>query len=243
MSLINDALKRVKEAQRQAPPSAELDLQLRPVEPPASMVHNSGMLLPIALVALSVLALLLVWVLARRGGPSDVLTVRAETPVHESPTAHRSSPAMEPLEQKAPPAAMLKPESAKLAPTVETAGSTSNTTVKTGATIPSAVVTSSPTGQAPAELATNNVDAKTTAPDLSAKTPSTNSSSTTESEAPKPAPLKLQGVFFSKKPSALINGRTVFVGDRVREFRVVAITPDKAILTAGGRTNVLSFSE
>jgi hypothetical protein len=53
----------------------------------------------------------------------------------------------------------------------------------------------------------------------------------------------LQGIVYSKRPSAVINGKTLFVGDRIREFRVVAITPDTAILSGAGRTNVLSLSE
>jgi hypothetical protein len=64
-----------------------------------------------------------------------------------------------------------------------------------------------------------------------------------EVEPPKPAPLRLQGIVFSTRPSAVINGKTLFVGDRVREFRVVAITRDAAVLVGGGRTNTLSLSE
>src|SRR5262249_7296900 len=83
MSLINDALKRVKEAQHKAPPSAELGPQLRPVEPVAIPAHHGlGWLLPIGLVGVALLTLLLLWELARRENPA--VAVRAETAVQSS---------------------------------------------------------------------------------------------------------------------------------------------------------------
>lgn len=61
---------------------------------------------------------------------------------------------------------------------------------------------------------------------------------------PKPAPLKLQGIVYDpKRPSAVINGRTVFVGDRIRQMRVIAITPETATLVDSSHTNVLSMAE
>jgi hypothetical protein len=61
---------------------------------------------------------------------------------------------------------------------------------------------------------------------------------------PKPAPLKLQGIVYDpKRPSAVINGRTVFVGDRIRQMRVIAITADTATLVDSSHTNVLSLAE
>jgi len=62
-------------------------------------------------------------------------------------------------------------------------------------------------------------------------------------EPPKPE-LKLQGIFFNpRRPSAVINGRTVYVGDRVSGARVTAITPKAVTLTSETFTNVLSLSE
>ena len=57
-----------------------------------------------------------------------------------------------------------------------------------------------------------------------------------------PAPLRLQGVVFSPtRPSAMISGQTVFVGDYVGEQRVAAISPMSVTLVGGGQTNVLSL--
>ena len=59
---------------------------------------------------------------------------------------------------------------------------------------------------------------------------------------PKPAPLKLQAIVFNPaRPSAIVSGRTLFIGDRIGEFRVVAITQENATLVGAGQTNVLSL--
>ncbi|MFO1475729.1 MAG: hypothetical protein U1F98_03640 [Verrucomicrobiota bacterium] len=59
---------------------------------------------------------------------------------------------------------------------------------------------------------------------------------------PAPDPLKLQAIFFSpNKPSAMIGGKTVFVGDRVQGFRVSEIGKDRAVLVNAGQTNVLKL--
>jgi hypothetical protein len=61
---------------------------------------------------------------------------------------------------------------------------------------------------------------------------------------PKPAPLRLQGIAFSPAhPSAVINGKTVYVGDKLGEFRVSAITADSATLFNASQTNVLTLGD
>jgi len=58
--------------------------------------------------------------------------------------------------------------------------------------------------------------------------------------APKPAPPRLQAIVFRRtRPSAMISGKTLFVGDKFGDLRVVAISPDSATLVGGGQTNVL----
>ena len=57
-----------------------------------------------------------------------------------------------------------------------------------------------------------------------------------------PAPLKLQGILFHPtRPSAVINGRLLFVGERVGELRVMAIEQDSVTLAGGGKTNYLTL--
>jgi hypothetical protein len=62
-------------------------------------------------------------------------------------------------------------------------------------------------------------------------------------EAIKPATAKLQGIFFNpQNPSAVINGRSVYLGDRVNGFRVMGISPVAVTLVSATGTNVLSLS-
>jgi cytoskeletal protein RodZ len=44
------------------------------------------------------------------------------------------------------------------------------------------------------------------------------------------ADIKLQGIIYDAKPWAIVNGKTVYVGDRVGGFRVVEISPDSITL-------------
>ncbi len=61
MSLINDALKRAREAQQQARPTLLPGPQLRPVEPAQQARHGLGLLLPVALGVVALFGLFLVW--------------------------------------------------------------------------------------------------------------------------------------------------------------------------------------
>jgi hypothetical protein len=62
-------------------------------------------------------------------------------------------------------------------------------------------------------------------------------------EVVKPIALKLQGIAFDpQKPSAIINGRSLYLGDHVEKFRLVAISPVAVTLVSGTETNVLSLS-
>ena len=60
---------------------------------------------------------------------------------------------------------------------------------------------------------------------------------------PLPPEPKLQGILFdATHPCAIVNGKTVFVGDRVGEFRVAAISEDTLTLQSETETKVLSLS-
>ncbi len=63
-----------------------------------------------------------------------------------------------------------------------------------------------------------------------------------EPPRPKPAPLKLQAIIFNpRRPSAVISGKTMFLGDRIGEWRLMAIGANTAKLTGPAGTNVLSL--
>jgi len=60
---------------------------------------------------------------------------------------------------------------------------------------------------------------------------------------PKPPEPKLQGILFdAARPCAIVNGRTVYVGDYVGGFRVAAISQAGVKLQNETETNVLSLS-
>jgi hypothetical protein len=60
--------------------------------------------------------------------------------------------------------------------------------------------------------------------------------------APKWPPLKLQAIVFDpKRPSVLINGATLFVGEKLGELQVVAIDRESATLVCAGGTNILTM--
>ena len=59
---------------------------------------------------------------------------------------------------------------------------------------------------------------------------------------PPPAPLKLQAVFYTPpQPTAIISGKAVRVGDRVRELQVMAIGSSSALLISATVTNFLTL--
>ena len=61
---------------------------------------------------------------------------------------------------------------------------------------------------------------------------------------PKPAMPKLQGIFYRPaRPSAVISGKNVFIGSRVGEFEVLAITQENVTIGSATQTNVLSLAE
>lgn len=63
-------------------------------------------------------------------------------------------------------------------------------------------------------------------------------------EPPKPVGPKLQGIAYNaSRPSAIVNNRTVYIGDRVGEFRVTQITLDAVTLVSDAETKVLSLSQ
>lgn len=63
-------------------------------------------------------------------------------------------------------------------------------------------------------------------------------------EPAKPTLIKLQGILFNPaQPSAVVNGRTVYVGSVVGGSRVTRITQETVTLVSETATNVLSLSE
>lgn len=211
MSLINDALKRAKEAQQQAPPPPPTNLPFRPVEPAQQGARRGlGILLLATLALAALLVLFLIWQLAQTRPAAPSTEVNA-----------RTAPARQPA----------------------------SASVETGAAIP---VPAAKPDLAPAPLAAlatalaSDTTPERTNPPLPAvqEGEQTNAAAVLGSQAPNPAPLRLQGIVINpRRPSAVINGKTLFLGDKLGNFRLVALDQYSATLVGAGQTNVLTRDE
>src|SRR6266699_1607104 len=81
MSLINDALKRARQAQQQAPPPLSPGLQFRPVEPAQQPKRGPGLILPAALAAGALLVFFLVWHWLQNIVPTPGVQEKSQTAV------------------------------------------------------------------------------------------------------------------------------------------------------------------
>ena len=199
MSLINDALKRAKQAQQDDPSPLPPGPPLRPADPEQRRSVAPGMLLVVVLIIVVSLGGFFVWwVMQERNATQQTANMTAmaapATPVPPVPVTPQTS-APQPS-----PAAVATPAAP---PAAETAS---------------------------VEFASAN--AASNAP-------------TVEPEALlKPPPPRLQGILYRPgRASAVIDGKAVFVGDSVGEFRVSAITRQNVTLVSASQTNVLNLSE
>ena len=220
MSLVNDALKRAKEAQQQAAPPPPSQMQFRPVEPGQQVRGGLGPIVPVTLVVLALLMLVLAWQWIKGNRMTEPREARAVTrtavqmtaappPVSTPVAATTSAPASEPS-----PLPQLESHPIPATGVVDTLAAIDSVTSISPA------VTKEPENEA--------INATAIAP----------------APQPKPAPLRLQAIVFNpKRPSALISGKTLFLGDKLGDARVVAIDRESATLVGGGKTNVLSLPE
>ncbi len=221
MSLINDALRRAKAARPQPAPPPTQEPHFRPVEPEQRLRHATGLLVPVSFGVAALLALLAVWFWLQQRH-SD-LVARAKIPEQTV----RQAPAPQPPSVPANPAAV----ETKVAMTAPAKVAQTSATVATPPPASSPATAGTPAQPSPSLAATN----------LSSPTETTNA---TTPAAPQPPPLKLKGIVYNQgKSSAVINGRVLFIGDRIGECRVTAISQESVMLVGGGKTNILSLEE
>ena len=188
MSLINDALKRAKQAQQDSPDARQNTVQFRPVEPGQQPVKKNRTAIWIALVIIAGLIIGFVFRQLTRENNTAPKEVKARevAPANAVPTEN-SATAKVP-QAKTPSTA----KSAKHEPSAQ--------------------------------------EASPAVPII-------------QTQEPMPTP-KLQAVVFDpKRPSAIISGKSVFVGDKYGDLRIVAITQESVKLVGGGQTNVLVLGE
>lgn len=179
MSLINDALKRAKEAQRENTPSGVSPM--RPVEV-KRQERDFSLVLPVVIIFLIVAAFLFIGLAMARHtiNNTDKKIAVAPTMTVSQPVAAAVAPAANP-----PPAVLP--------------------------------ATNPPAPAAPAEVV--SPPAILTEP---------------------PKPTLVQGIAYDPvHPWAIINGKTVYVGDFVNGRRVAAISRNSVTLVGNGQTNAL----
>jgi hypothetical protein len=222
MSLINDALKRAKEAQAQPVPPPVPGLHLRPIEPAQHTRRNLGLIVPAALAVAALLLLFFVWQAAQRGGSTQPEEVKARTAMTAYPPSAPPPAAAFVAPAPAAPATAAKP-TAPAAPASATAPAAGPTD------LPAVAVAFPPTNPPVAEVQDGSV---------------TNGLSAPVAPPTKITLPKLQAIIFSPtRPSVMIGGKTLFIGDKLNGLRVMAIDQESATLVGAGQTNVLSLSE
>ncbi len=195
----------------QQPPPPPGGPALRPATPEAAPRRGMGLVVPILFVVLALGGLFYVW----QSREKEDLTASARVP------AGPQNPANEP----APPAPAPRPAAVQPAPAPAPAVST----------VPGLAAATNVIAQAAALAAAP-------APVNAVMEPAPQPAPAEPSAPPKPAPLKLQVIVFDPaRPSATINGRTVFVGDKLGPFRVSAITRDSVTLSGSGLDTRLSL--
>ena len=71
---------------------------------------------------------------------------------------------------------------------------------------------------------------------------STNALTAAAASQAAPPPFKLNAIFFrARNPSVVINSKTLYIGDKVAQAKVVAISRESVTLEKGGQTNVLTL--
>lgn len=229
MSLINDALKQARQAQAQTTAPVRSGPQLRPAEPARQCARGAGLALPAAFAVVAMLALLFVgWVYRQSGSARLPQAAAPPQPVAQTKPVQPAVAPAAPV--AATPAEIVRANPPAPAPTAPASAATP-IALALGSSAPAAAI-------APSPASTNLTTAAASATNV------TNPPALADDAAPKPAPLKLQAIVFDPtRPSALISGKTVFLGDKVGGFRVAAIAPDRATLVGAGRTNVLTMPE
>ena len=81
-----------------------------------------------------------------------------------------------------------------------------------------------------------------TAGTAAAGAPAESASASVAADEAQPATFKLQGIFYRPaNPSAVVNSKTVFVGDRIANAKVKAIDRQSVTLEIAGETKVLTL--
>ncbi|MEO5802090.1 MAG: hypothetical protein ABIR24_01060 [Verrucomicrobiota bacterium] len=218
MSLINDALRRTSQAKKEQPPNSG-GAPMQPVNPPPqSKIPIFGPILVIVLLA--VLLSLASWLFWKSWQAKSTPSVVSTEPTPPAQASARLANAVPDLDRTSP----------SLAPPVSNQESKSDP-------VATRIPTPEEKTDSPPETLAESTNA--TAP----ISPNTNVTVAVQT-VPTPAPpaLKLQGIFYRvSNPTAMINGRSVAVGDTISGGRVIKIDKEEVIVERNGETTVLTL--
>ena len=250
MSLINEALKRAKQAPLR-PPVAASELALQPaVYAPRTRLAPAWMVLALAMMAL----LLASWFLAQwwqRSHGTMPLTALQPAIRRIPPPIAPSAPAPAPAYPSAPaPAAPAKTTPSPAAAVTPVALAAASRPAP-AASVPVAHAPAVP-NPAPAAVeppAQSALPAPSSPTPQSAPIPKAAAAPEQPAVMAQPLPidsslgnLKVQGIFYRlTQASVLINGQTLFVGDEIDGAKVVAIERQSVHMLSHGKTNVLKL--
>ncbi len=198
MSLINDALKRATQAQPATTPAAELESEMKPVQPSRSVglpVYFTPVLLFIVSGAC--------WFMIKGWNTNQQLNLVANEPIVAQAREHFDMPPTEGAE-------LPIPENRQFA------------------------LNDSPSPSESTETGT--------AQSSSAGLPENGSSQNPVAEVAQSTTFKLQGIFYRPaNPSAVVNSKTVYIGDTIASAKVKAIDHRSVTLDFAGGTKVLTL--
>lgn len=228
MSLINDALKRANQTRKQQPPAAPAGPVMQPQTAP-SRSSSLALIVFIAILVLFMAGLGMLFLMrgvqtfqpdvASNPPPrTPVVSNSVAKPTATSTTTAQTAPVAAAKPQPAPQAAVVTPRPSK--PIV-------NTNVVVTIPVPGTAAAKSPAAADKPEPTVSSTAEKV-------------SDAAEEIAAQPPPNLKLQGIYFRRtNPSAMINGRNVFVGDEVNGARLVQIDRTSVMIEINGRKQVL----
>lgn len=238
MSLINDALKRAKQAHDQQTPPAVRGAPLPNAA--AGSAPQKYSLLPVVIVGGILLLVLLAYgifsFLRQDASPKQTI-IASESRLA---THTESRPVTQPRPNSAP---QIEPSTPAPQPVVVT--SNRNQPADLPGT-PNIEPPPTPTDHLPSAPPTAPV---VVMPDpTNPSNPAPTALAVLPTNEPPPPPkfptLRLQGILYQPtRPAAIINGRTLFTGGRVGEVTVIAITRETATVAWNGQTNVLTLPE
>lgn len=248
MSLINDALKRANEAQKNRPTAGPLGAPLQPADAPprrsSSGTNWSAVLIPVVVVVLLALSF---WFIRAglQSKPAEQPIVAVTAPVPQPPVA--------PVAPTPPPAPVAVP-----APVAPKAPEHPTTFVsKSGIKVNTEVVTREMPVEPKFEPSPVKIEVPEPTPTVAVAPAPTPTPEPTVTPAPQPVvaktepvvppkptfpELKLQGIFYRlNNPTALISGKNVHVGELVQGVKVMAIERNSVTLEMKGERRVLSL--